>query len=488
MGWSADGGDDSGSYGRDAYGAIGNSMGSVGSSGDTSGPSGDSTSNDSSSPFGNDAYGQIGNSMGPTSTDSPLGQYGMDRYGFGNTLGTIGQSNFGSLGYGNDYGSAFGNYGNTVDSPFGSLRDLSMFGLDTTLTGPTTTFGISPYSSMPTQAPSEIGFLGSGIKSIAQQTADQTKEGIRSPTIAGWGEVTPTTARFNAPATTFANPNPEEQAKINQVVGYRYSNDPATMAAKGLSTLGQFGALANPALGLASPVGMALDAYARDKYGIPQNVTGIGGAIGNAVGATAGPFGAMIGSNLGRATGASLSGEAPAGETFGRGMLGSIANTIGGVLGGSIAGPIGAKVGSMTLGDLAKVAMAAQAYGNQRQQSRDIAEAQGRARNYSNQLSSLVQNPTSFQNSAMFKAQRAQALREGLRGLAAQGKLGSGARAYAMGNVASNIANQYYNQEANRLANLAGTSAQQVELARAKANAEGARNYQLMQLASQYLS
>lgn len=473
MGWGSDG--DSGDDG------FGGGFGGGGFGSDSSSDGG----------YGNDSYGSIGNSMGSVgssdgSSGGDYGSYGMDSYGFGNTLGTTGQSNFGSLGYGNDYGSSFGNYGtSSMDNPLGSFGNLSEYGLDTSYSTPNSLFGIASYGSAPTQYGTDVGFLGSGIKSIAQQAADQTKEGISSPTIAGWGEVTPTTAKYGSLDSALANP---EQSKINQVVGYRYSNDPATQAAKALGIIGQFGALANPAFGIASPVGAAVDAYAREKYGMPQNTQGMLGSIGTALGAQAGPLGSIMGNSLGQTAGASLSGNAPAGETFGRSMFGNIANTIGSVLGGSIAGPVGAKLGSMTLGDLAKVAMAAQTISNQQQQSRDIAAAQGRNSQYANQLANLVNNPDSFQNSALFKSQREQALREGLRGLAAQGKLGSGARAYAMGNVASNIANQYYNQEANRLANLAGTSAQQVELARARANAEGARNYQLMQLASKYLS
>jgi hypothetical protein len=339
--------------------------------------------------------------------------------------------------------------------------------------------GISPYSSTPTQ---QTGFLGSGLANVNQVATGQTKPGIRAANLQGWGDVVGTDARYAEPNVGLAAPN---QQQINNVVMDRYQNNPAAMAARGLQTLGQFGGMINPAAALAAPLGSAIDYGVRQSYGIPSNTTGLAGTLGGFLGSQLGlgPAGAILGSSTGQA----LASETP-GETFGRGMFGGIARLAGGLLGGELGGQVGSTLGGTALGNLAKMAMAYQGMKNQQQQTRDINTAQGRQTQYANQLANLVNNPNSFQNSALFKAQREQALREGLRGLAAQGKLGSGARAYAMGNVASNVANQYYNQEANRLASLAGNSAQQVELARARANAQGAQNYQLMQLASQYLS
>lgn len=445
-GWGGGGGD---SYGNDAYGDIGNSFGN--SSGGTSSDSGSSTG-----AYGNDAYGQIGNSL----SDSSFG-FGGAGSGFGSSTSDMGGFDSSNLG---DMSSLYGN--------------TSLANLESYYSSPTQIGYSSPFS---TQSP--VGYLGSLATQPSTAEQQQVRQMMSNPadtTLMGWNDQLSAQQQMQ-------NLSPVSSWNTNQVqdqLRNAYENNPFTRAAQAAQTLGTYGSMLNPAAGLAGLAGSAADYGLKSYYGQNPSAQGIAGTIGGTLGSSlAGPAGAVLGTSTARA----LASETP-GQTFGTSMGTGVGSTLGSLLGGSIAGPIGARIGSMTLGDLAKVAMAAQSFGNQQRQAKDVGRAQEQQQQYANQLAGLVSNPDSFQNSAMFKSQRAQALKEGLRGLAAQGKLGSGARAYAMGNVASNIANQYYNQEANRLANLAGSAQQQVELARAKANAEGARNYQLMQLASKYLT
>jgi hypothetical protein len=292
----------------------------------------------------------------------------------------------------------------------------------------------------------------------------------------GWGDATQTNSWKNSAF----NPG-----VINSRIAAQeaYNQSPLSTVTSFISKVSPFVGMVNPALGGLLGLGsMAADAANRASYGASQNTTGLGGAAGGMLGGMmAGPMGGLIGRSLGTGIGASLGGSdgmSAGGNAFGTGVAGT--------LGGFLGGPIGSKIGSELMG----AALSNQAINAANQRSSEMmgrADPFGAQRAaYGGQLNNLMSNPNGILNNPAYKAQYDLALQQATRAAAAEGKLGSGSRVAALGKVAGQTASQAYNQEANRLAGLAGANlsnpaAIQQALA-AQAEAQALKQRQLMGL------
>lgn len=365
---------------------------------------------------------------------------------------------------------------------------------------------LSGYSTNPTAADTSYSY---GVNPASQfSNVLGNMSGLmgpqKSPSVQGWGDMSfgqldPTknpALRYSDMPTT---------SEIANTLRSRYENSPLTQAASYMKTFapvaGFFGPLAGAVTGLA---GQAADTASRSYYG--QNASGapLGGTVGGMIGSqVGGPLGGLIGRVAGNYVGGQVTGDPNAGEQAGQtaargigGMainsmtqgMGPVGGLVGSLLGRGINAAMGGAPGSENtgyansigngLGQLAQTGLnyymsnraASQAENAQRQaagQQRQLAQEMmsrvdpfGTQRaQYGTQLQQLTQNPEqALMSNPILAAGYRQALQQGNRAMAASGNLGSGARVAALAQLAPAYLGNIYNQEAGRLANLAGAN------------------------------
>ena len=297
--------------------------------------------------------------------------------------------------------------------------------------------------------------------------------GLKAPTttdeLGRTVNVAPVTAKYKSPFDVTYNDMQDRYN--NNVVNTRYEQDPITTAANAMRTVGKYGSLANPALGISGIVGNVVDMANRSSYGLPNDYSGIAGSVAsNLVG---GGLGGMTLGNLTSAGVKDMQNTGSFGDEFGSGMAkGLLGMTLGQF------GPLGS-LANMGLGDMLKTGLGVYGAYNTNRLMKDYA---GKA-DVTGRLGQLQQNL--YANKAsnpVYRNDLEQARREAIAAMSAQGKLGSGARVTAASKLAENSAdrnfqnyaqsylqnmgNQYNVESQNNLNVLRGKLAQQQMLQR----------------------
>lgn len=367
---------------------------------------------------------------------------------------------------------------------------------------------LSGYSTNPTAADTSYSYGVNPASNFSNVLGNMS--GLmgpqKSPSVQGWGdmsfgELDPT----KNPALRYSQmPSTQEIANTMQS---RYENSPWATAARYAKQFAPLASFAGPVVGtIANTAASAADLAARGYYGQMSNPgTQTGAQVGSTVGGLlGGPLGSFAGRQVGGYAGSQIAGEqGPTGSDIGRnaaGMIGNMAvnsmtqnagplgGLVGSLLGRGINAAMGGAPGSENtgyansigngLGQLAQTGLnyymsnraASQAENAQRQaagQQRQLAQEMmsrvdpfGTQRaQYGTQLQQLTQNPEqALMSNPILAAGYRQALQQGNRAMAASGNLGSGARVAALAQLAPAYLGKIYDQEAGRLASLAGAN------------------------------
>lgn len=340
------------------------------------------------------------------------------------------------------------------------------------------------------------GFLGAGLSSFGNNKTNidasgfsgisspqdtSTTQGIRPANIEGWGDVVGTNAKWESPYSAFGGNS--GVANNNRIVNDRYQNDPLTQASSIMGSIAKYGSMINPAIGsLFGLGGAALGQGVRASYGLPNDYSNWGGAVGSVLGG--GGIGSAIGGALGKMGVQGMQGNY---DNMGNTALNSALKTGGSFLGGSLFGPVGANIGGRLAGELPGLLAGGYGVYKQNQAANRLnnlaKQSENDSRYYSDSVRSLMDNPDSFANTNMFKTQYDRALNQGTRVMANQGMLGSGGRVAGLTDLATRNANNFYNQELNNRMQMAqlNNPQQASVLARLAEAAKGRRNTMIMQ-------